>query len=230
MKDNIKIAYVDHKAALFACKNWHYSKRIPVNKLVKIGIWENDIFIGVIIFGVGASSHLHEQFDIERNEACELVRVALKIHKIEVSYLIKEALKLLKESNPKLRVCVSFADPSEGHIGGIYQAGNWIFTGVSNKTIEFFYNGKWRHKTDVYKRMDKDKVVKLKQQTKQGKYRYVMPLDKKIRRVILKTSKPYPKKTCREGVTGSTSDVQSEGIGSSPIHGLDGNKITKEVP
>ena len=99
---NIKIAYVDHKAALFACKQWHYSKRIPVNKLVKIGIWENDIYIGVIIFGVGASATIHKQFNLENTEVCELVRVALSKHKIEVSYLISRALKLLKELNPEV--------------------------------------------------------------------------------------------------------------------------------
>ena len=218
---NIKIDYVDHKTALFACKRWHYSKRIPVNKLVKIGIWEEDIFIGVIIFGVGASSHLHEQFKIERYEVCELVRVALNRHKIEVTYLVKRSLQFLKKSNPKLKVCVSFADPSEGHIGRIYQAGNWIYTGISNKTIEFFYNGKWRHKTDIFKRLSKDNIQKLHTRVKQGKYRYVMPLNKKERRQIVKSSKPYPKKeNCPESVTGSTSGDQSESSGSSPDPGL----------
>ncbi|GAG75218.1 unnamed protein product [marine sediment metagenome] len=189
---NIKIDYVDHKAALFACRRWHYSKRIPVNKLCKIGIWEDDIFIGVIIFGVGASAHLHEQFNLERYEVCELVRVALNRHKIEVSYLVKKSLKMLKESNPVLKVCVSFADPSENHFGAIYQAGNWIYTGKSAQESEYFYNKKWRHATDVCKRLKPEDIKKLDRRKRQGKYRYVMPLNKKIRRRIIKSSKPYP--------------------------------------
>ncbi|KKK88902.1 hypothetical protein LCGC14_2738490 [marine sediment metagenome] len=218
---NIKIDYVDHKAALFACKRWHYSKRMPVNKLVKIGIWEDDIFIGVIIFGVGASAVIHKQFNLENTEVCELVRVALSRHKIEVSYLVKKSLQLLKESNPGLKVCVSFADPSEDHIGIIYQAGNWIYTGKSAVTTEYFYNNRWRHVTDIYKRLKPEDIIKLDKRKRQGKHRYVMPLNKKTRRQIIKSSKPYPKKeNCPEGVTGSTSGDQSESSGSSPDPGL----------
>jgi hypothetical protein len=192
MKPNLKIDWATHEAARFACENWHYTGKIPVNKLVKIGAWENEKFIGVVIFGMGASAKLHEQFNIKRFEACELVRVALRNHQTEVSRIISIAIKFLKKSNPKLKVCVSFADPNQGHHGGIYQAGNWIYTGRSASTIEYFFNGDWRHVTDVYKRLTPEKIRSLKSRKKPGKHRYVMPFDDYVRKELKPL--PYPKR------------------------------------
>ena len=190
----LKIDWATHEAAKFACVNWHYSKKIAVNKLLKIGVWEDGEFTGVIIFGVGASAVLHRQFSLKQTEVCELVRVALKKHKTPVSKMIAIALRFLHKSAPLLRVVVSFADPNEGHHGGIYQATNWIYTGKSAATIEYFYNGNWRHVTDVYKRLKSESIKKLPSRKKPGKYRYVMPLDAAMRKQIAPLTKPYPKR------------------------------------
>ena len=193
-KTSLKIDWATHEAAKYACENWHYSKKIPVNKLLKIGVWENSKFIGVVIFGVGASAVLHKQFKLTQFEVCELVRVALTKHETKVSRIVAIALKFLKKSNRKIRVCVSFADPYQGHHGGIYQAGNWFYTGMSAGTREYFYNNDWRHVTDIYKRVPNEIVKKLKYREKPGKHRYVMPLDDEMRKRILPLSKPYPKR------------------------------------
>lgn len=197
-KSDLKLDWASHKAALYACKHWHYSKRIPVNKLLKIGVWENNIFIGVIIFGVGASATLHKQFGLRREEVCELVRVALNVHKTPVSRMMSISLKFLKNNAPNLKIVVSFADPSQGHYGGIYQANNWVYTGMSQKTNEYFYNGSWRHATDVYKRLTPKTIKTLKKRKKAGKHRYIMPLTKEMREKILPMAKPYPK-ACKVG-------------------------------
>lgn len=215
---DLKIDWATHEAAKYACENFHYTKKIPVNKLVKIGAWENNIFIGVVIFGMGASAVLHKQFKLDRFEVCELVRVALKDHKSQVTRIIKLALIFLKKSNPKLKLCVSFADPSQGHHGGIYQGGNWIYSGISSKTVEYFYNGDWRHVTDVYKRLNKEQIKKLKKRSKVGKYRYLMPLCDSIKENIYLLKKPYPKRV--SSVESSTTGFQSVGGGESPTDTL----------
>ena len=217
-KTNLKIDWATHEAAKYACENFHYTKKIPVNKLVKIGAWEDGKFIGVVIFGMGASAVLHKQFNLDRFEVCELVRVALSKHKTPVSRIIAIALKFLRKENPKLKICVSFADPSQGHHGGIYQAGGWIFTGTSQPTVEYFYNGDWRHVTDVYKRLTGDQIKKLKKQEKQGKYRYIMAFDEEIKKDILKKAKPYPKRASSKDSVAS--DFQSEEGGAIPTDAL----------
>jgi hypothetical protein len=193
-RPELKIDWATYEAAKYACLHWHYSKKIPVNKLLKIGIWEGGEFVGVIIFGVGASAVIHRQFSLKQTEVCELVRIALKEHASPVSRMISIALRFLQKNAPLLRVVVSFADPNEGHHGGIYQATNWIYTGKSAVTTEYFYNGDWRHVTDVYKRLTGGAIKNLPNRKKPGKYRYVMPLDDEMRKQIEPLRKPYPKR------------------------------------
>lgn len=193
-QNTLRIGWATHEAAKYACETWHYTGKIPVNKLVKIGAWEDEKFIGVVIFGMGASAVVHRQFSLDRFEVCELVRVALTNHVTPVSRIISIALKFLRKANPGLKVCVSFADPAQGHHGGIYQAGNWFYTGKSADTLEYFYNKEWRHVTDVYKRLTPDQVKMLKSRKKKGKYRYVMAFDEEQRAKIAALAKPYPKR------------------------------------
>lgn len=57
-KVKLKVAFCSYEAAKYACQNYHYSKTIPASKLVKIGVWENEKFIGAVIFGLGANNNL----------------------------------------------------------------------------------------------------------------------------------------------------------------------------
>ena len=123
---NLRLDWCSHKAAKFAVEHWHYSKRMPVFKVLKIGVWENDMFIGCVIFGLGSCRHIGKQFGLEQTAICELVRVALKQHRSNVTKIIKIAIALLYRRCPGLKMIVSYADPEYGHVGTIYQAGNWL--------------------------------------------------------------------------------------------------------
>ena len=60
---DLVVDFCDYKAAKYAVEHWHYSKRMPKSKLNHIGVWENDCYIGVVLFGVGATSdgvHIHK--------------------------------------------------------------------------------------------------------------------------------------------------------------------------
>jgi len=193
MSFTLKIDWATHEAAKFACKNWHYSKTIPPNKTVKLGVWENSKFVGVIVFGCGTSATIHMQYNVKQTEICELVRVALTTHITNVSRIIAIALRFLKKANPNLKICVSFADPNQGHHGGIYQAGNWIYTGKTASQFQYLINGKWTHATRAHK--DVGKKLKFAQKRKvQPKLKYVMALDTETKKRILPLSKPYPKR------------------------------------
>ena len=47
MQPELKIDWATHKAAKYACENWHYSKCLPSGKTVKLGVWEDNNFIGI---------------------------------------------------------------------------------------------------------------------------------------------------------------------------------------
>lgn len=203
MTPALRIDWSTHDAAKFACVNWHYSKTVPVPPLVKVGAWEDGKFIGVVIFSRGASSNLMRPYNLGQDEGCELTRIALTSHKNHVSRIVKLALIFLKKSNPALRLVVSFADPQYGHHGGIYQAGNWIFCGDTAPSAEYWFNNKRLHSRQVSEKGwniqqgQQRKTIKPSQCTvikTDGKHRYLMPLDAKMRQQVAKLSKPYPKR------------------------------------
>jgi hypothetical protein len=47
------------------------------------------------------------------------------------SFLISQGIKLLKKDRPEIKILVSFSDTRQNHLGYIYQATNWYFTGYS---------------------------------------------------------------------------------------------------
>jgi hypothetical protein len=186
---SLLVANASIAAAEYAAKNWHYSKCLPVGKLVKYGVWENEKFIGVVIYSRGASPYLGRALELDQTEVCELTRVALTTHEAPVSQIVATTLSLLKKDNPALRAVVSFADPKEGHVGGIYKAGNWLFTGTSNPATEYFLDGRWMHVRNGYHHPDRPTAAKRETP---GKFRYIYPLDRALRRKVSMLALPYP--------------------------------------
>lgn len=184
-----EIKPVNQQTALFAVKNWHYSRVMPSIKLVRLGVFEDAKFVGVVIFSNGASPHLGTSLGLDQTEICELTRVALDKHDAPVSQILAACLKILKRSNPGLRCVASFADPKEGHKGSIYQANNWVFTGLSTSVTEYFIQGRWRHTRNSFYHKDKATAPTRKSP---GKFRYLFPLDKDMRRKVLRLALPYP--------------------------------------
>jgi hypothetical protein len=200
-KCDLKIDWATHDAARYACEHWHYSECMPAGKLVKVGAWENGKFIGVVLFGRGATPNLGRPYNLQQDECVELVRIALAHHQTSVSRISAIAIKFLKRSNPRLRLIVSFADQSQGHHGGIYQAGNWIYNGSGQEATFYKIHGKLTHPRSIgakgliqnihgARRLDPHARAVLIP----GKHRYLMPLDSEMRKKILPLARPYPKR------------------------------------
>jgi len=203
-KADLRIDWATHQAAKYACENWHYSGSIPVPPLVKVGVWEHGKFIGVVIFSRGANNNLLKPFGLKQTEGCELTRIAMTKHDAPVSRVVRLAVQFLKRNSNELRLIVSFADPSEGHHGGVYQAGNWIYTGTQQPSIEWLTPNGTRIHGRMVKKQGWTTVQGKRRKTftpdqctpieRPGKHRYLMPLDAEMRESILPLSKPYPKR------------------------------------
>lgn len=201
---SLHLDWCSYEAAKYAVEHWHYSKCMPVGKLVKIGVWEDDKFIGAIIFGRGATPNICKPYRLEQIDICELVRVALTNHKTPVSRIVSIAIKMLKKSSPGLRLIVSYADADMGHDGGIYKAGGWIYEGLMNEgnRSAFVINGKKTHPRSVgamggiqsinwvRNYIDKNAIEFITT----GKHKYLYPLDNEMRKQIEPLRKPYPKR------------------------------------
>jgi len=191
-----------YEAAVYAVEKWHYSRTLPHGRNNYFGVWENDAFIGTVIYGYSISPHLGKLFNLQQTEVTELRRVALATHEAPVTQMVAGALSLLKKKE-KLKLVVSFADPNVGHVGTIYQAGNWIYDGDTNTSNKYMdRSGRIWHSRQVstsgvrkqYGEQRKSVLVSECEILPQvGKHRYLYPLDKDTRKVVEKLRLPYPK-------------------------------------
>jgi hypothetical protein len=189
------VDWCDYKAAKWAVEHWHYSHSMPAGKTVKCGVWEDSKFIGVVVFSRGATNAIGNPYGLKNTECCELTRIALNNHQASVTKIVSIAIRLLKIRNVGLRLIVSFADPEQGHLGAIYQAGNWMYLGMTNSADEYLIHGKRLHGRSMRSlygtHIGKDWIQKIKGSSK---HRYLYPLDKAMRRQIEPLAQPYPKR------------------------------------
>jgi len=216
----LRLDWCDAKAARYAVEHWHYSKTLPANKSNYLGAWEDNKFIGVIIFGLGASPSLGKPYGLENFQFAELTRVALNNHASPVSKIVSIAIRMLRKKNPGIRILISFADPFHKHNGAIYQAMNWIFAGITQGAEMLEINGDMidprrynGHGHNTKKAIPKGaSIIKTP-----GKYRYLYPLDDAMRKQIAPLAKPYPKReTCGTGETDNAAQSNAQTGGARP--------------
>lgn len=227
----LKLAWCSYEAAKFAVMHWHYSRVMPRGKNSYVGVWEGGNYVGAIIFGTGGGNATNgRRYGLDRCfEMAELVRVALRGHACYVSRAVAIAIRMLKKNNPGLRLLVSMADPRQGHVGSIYQAGNWVYVGRT-VPIKLYIDadGNEHHPRNVSKSgyikqyAGINKVLKIDDAIRviqcPGKHKYLYPLGKEMRALIEPMRKPYPKRAASETV--SRPADQPEVRGSTPTAGL----------
>ena len=125
----LPIKYDDTKDWLL---NVHYLKRMPPMTYC-FGLFDDDgECLGIVTYGVPASGPLCRGIcgdQWERN-VFELNRMVFRNPvKNGCSQLVSGSIKLL----PKPMIIVSYADTGFGHVGKVYQACNFIYTGMSAK-------------------------------------------------------------------------------------------------
>ena len=119
-------------------KEKHYAKRVP-SITYAYGLIKGHELVGVVTYGKPPSPSLCDGVCGKDHSAkvFELNRlVLLDNRKNEASFLVANSLQQL----PKPKIIISYADTSYGHGGIINQAGNFLYTGLSDKRTE------WREK------------------------------------------------------------------------------------
>jgi len=114
----------------------HYAKRLPCISFA-FGLYKNFELVGIVTYGIPASNSLCEGIcgkDM-KHHVLELNRLCLlNNEKNESSFLVANSIKML----PKPKIIVSYADTAFGHIGYVYQATNFLFTGTTKERTDMF--------------------------------------------------------------------------------------------
>jgi len=112
----------------------HYAKRMcPIS--YSFGLYIDEQLVGVVTYGMPASPNLcmgicgidHKDKVLELNRLCLNDGV-----KNGASFLVSKSLQML----PKPTIVVSYADTAMGHVGYIYQASNFLFTGTTKERTD----------------------------------------------------------------------------------------------
>lgn len=188
MKDQYQVKQISYQDTKPFILDIHYAKRMPSISYA-YGLFDVEDLIGIISYGSPASPALCKGIAGEENRSLviELNRLVLKHNKKnEASMLIGASFKLL----PKPRIIVSYADTAQNHLGVVYQATNFMFTGTS------------KPRTDMAGKDGKHSRHHLGDRTKRvfrsAKHRYVYILgNKNEKKKLLKDLKykvqEYPK-------------------------------------
>jgi hypothetical protein len=118
----------------------HYAGRIPSISHA-FGLFEGAELLGVVTFGTPSSAPLRRGVcgDDWKHRVLELNRLCLIRNEPNcASFLVARGLKAL----PRPAIVVSFADTNQNHIGYVYQATNFIYTGLSAKRTDWKVRGR----------------------------------------------------------------------------------------
>jgi hypothetical protein len=180
----------------------HYAKRIP-QIMFAFGLYEEDRLMGVVTYGIPASPSLcmgicgKEYSD----KVLELNRVCLQNNdKNQASFLVANSIKLL----PKPTIVVSYADTGQGHIGYVYQATNFMYTGLSANRVDWTVKGlEHKHSKTLSDGMTLESIKEkygddFYYTERSRKHRYIYfhgdKRQKKLMNQLLKyKTEPYPK-------------------------------------
>lgn len=195
---NIVVQQITAAEAMPWIKRRHYARR-SCSISWAFGAYRDGELIGVVTYGMPPSRHLCLGVCGSRwaDQVLELNRLCCENTRNVASLLVGRSLKML----PKPTIVVSYADTARGHVGYVYQATNFIYTGKTDaerKTPRGDRVAGQAHSRHDGRNSDGSVNTELQIVRRLPKHRYVFIVaDRKQREEILEAmryrSEPYPK-------------------------------------
>jgi hypothetical protein len=222
MDDSIFIASIPAKEAEPWLLSRHYAKRLcPIS--YAFGAYRGTDLIGIVTYGTPASSPLRTGVCGKEwaDKVLELNRLCCENSRNTASQLVGRSLRLI----PKPSVVVSYADTAQGHVGYIYQATNFFYTGMSAKRTDWKIRGREHlHGATIAdeSRGQDNRAQWMREkygddfylEDRPRKHRYVYPCGSKAQRkqileALRYTVECYPKGESRRYNTSATIETQT---------------------
>ena len=204
IKEDYYVKSIPRKDALRIVVEKHYLHRECAAKW-SFGLFDKENNIkGVCIFGIPPSPGICQAIcgESERLNVVELSRLYVDegCPKNTESFLIMKSVNEIPDP-----IIISFAEIEQDHTGIIYQATNWLYTGISDPYDVYILPEKdehFRHAYDRYGGLKNMREIfgdKLIKKTVPSKHRYIyFNCDKRRKRELLKKLQypilPYPKR------------------------------------
>ena len=202
IKEEYCIKPIDHKIAMAIVIDKHYlHRKSPCS--FSFGLFDSlNNIVGVVIYGTPSSAPLRKGMCgiDEKDNVIELTRLWVDdcVPKNGESFLIGNTIRLVNKE-----IIVSYADTSMNHIGYVYQATNWIYTGLSAKRTNWTIEGINKHCQTIADKYSSEELKniygdKFTLVDRPRKHRYVFfNCDKRRKKELLRKLKypilPYPK-------------------------------------
>jgi len=160
----VKMRVLDWHTASKIIEENHYTHVAPPAQ-ISLGFYIEGELSTVIMYANGANFRAAQGImkGGKQEDMCELIRLFSfdwAPPNIE-SYCIGQSFKWLKE-NTKKKWLLSYADLNQKHIGFIYQATNWIYTGLGAKTKQLWtLDGKPIHTRTIWSHLGNSSDVEL---------------------------------------------------------------------
>ncbi len=181
----------------------HYLHSLPGGTKLAFGAFVEGRLLGVITFGVGPYNAFSLVEGTCPNDCLTLTRLWLseELPPNSESRVISVCLRYLRKYTA-LKFITTYADPAQGHVGTIYQATGWLYTGLSKATPKFDIGDSIaRHSRSLAHafgshslRCLSERGLNVKVLPQIPKHRYIYFLDQDYRNRLKTPSLPYPKK------------------------------------
>ncbi|CAB4222703.1 hypothetical protein UFOVP1655_190 [uncultured Caudovirales phage] len=209
MKYDLIIKNINRYDATEFVQTWHYSKVMP--KLTKhfLGIYNEDIMVGVLTLGWGTQPlHTIKKLfqDCTSIDYYEIGKMCMHpdMPKNSESQMLSAVIKWMKINTPEKKYLFTWADGIVGKPGYVYQAANFfyggfiwtdIYIGPDGEKIHprssrqlCIENGKLLGREKVFWLTDEFMKMKGIRRVKGKQFRYIMPLNKKLLKNLNKNS------------------------------------------
>ncbi len=180
----------------------HYHHSFPGGTQLALGVFLILRLVGALTLGAGPAQ-AHRLVDGAGPQDClALTRLWLsdQLPSNSESRVLGCVLRALRSST-EVKFVISYADPTQGHVGYIYQSSNWLYTGLSQATPLYdIGDGKLYHSRTLSQifgthslKYLRDHGVQARLVPQQPKHRYIYFLDRSWRARLKVAALPYPK-------------------------------------
>ncbi len=204
---SIYIQPIPFIAAKKLIEKHHYLHSIPGGTKLTFGALTSGKLLGAITFGVGPHNAYKLVEGAVQSDCLTLTRLWLsdELPANSESRIIAICLRALRK-NTQVKFIVSYADPTLGHVGTIYQASGWTYTGLSGAMPMFdLGDGRVRHSRSLSHSYGTHSLkhfescgLKVRVVPQARKHRYIYFLDLSYRKRLTTKILPYPKKEKNE--------------------------------